>query len=854
MNMTRAFRIGLNPYPAFVAVKSKGLTTAGYARQILREDHRSSQVRHPNLLLIRDDDFIEQCIPSQHSLAHESADAVLSALPEEAAARLKQQRDQLLKRYSEELPLLPGETLESLSLAVMTAPYLVFPSGSLLVLRSSNLADVQFIMPWIRVDRRHGIPVFQGLTDQAIDPDALASSALRVVVDSLAVRSESFARFQATPFASDSENAAKLEQLGASLWDYISQIGGCVIWVAPAPWNAIGAGTITALRLFFADSSGSGQTLLANIYDSVNKLVGSVKLAEEMTVFSVYSDKLLEIQGLMAQWRDTKDKGKDLPLSNSLIDDQNWLGDGFGGLNYQLTQLKRATEQIRSSTELLDPDETLGYHSAYVMGVLFQVQCSGMIAKMRAQYASNIGQCQPEDLDVDKWSSQPGALPLINNVSSFLEATEKFQQAYIKFKDLCVGYVDSSGQLHPGRYQEVSRLVHDVWYKKVRAVTGVIPYTVSNMYNEVWWRYGAWLDVNEQFNDHADADLTISAEQSLRVHDLFNQWKSKSDADFWTALIRFQRDDPGRLGYRELIAFCVLVKSQRGYEAEKWPIYSELELILQRLGWEDPAHCHGNNPIGAAVSWISQFTKADPWIPPVPGAVEPIWWEGPASVDDDKKTPQPLCREVAAEILELFLVRQYRTFNVDYHVKPLALEKHRIESDRTVHNICCTDQYEVSFVDHFDRVIADRDRAIADYLSAFNLPHMVDTARQIHASVYSASSLMAPMPPADHPVCSAMGKPPASDAWKDGNKVWYCYSYRNSAGPSSASPEVGVPIAATSGMQLTLELDPLGEATQYLVYRKITDINGALIRDYAPIGGGKIAPGMQGPLVYRDHR
>lgn len=843
MGISRTFSIGLNALPGFVSIKTSDYTSVSYAQTLLKQAQIDDQKRYDNLLILRNAEFINNFSPLSETLKIIEAESVLSSLPTEAASRLQKQQEQLIERYLLELPFLEDEKIESLKLGVLTSPSFSFPSGTLVVTRSSNLAEIQFLIPWIRIERKHGIPVFYGL-DIEQSSEAFPRQELKCQPVNLKFSIEDFKEYQHLTLNLKLLSIAQ----NASFWDYISSIGSCVIWAAPAPWNAIGAGVITALRLFFGDDSGSGQTLVDAIYKEVAALIAEQQLNIQTAVFVDYTDKLKEIKGLIDNYCPDK------PLSNDLIHDQHWLEDGISGLPYQFDQLNRATNVIYQSKDLLDPDETLGYHSAYVMGVMFQVQVKGMIAKIQAQFASNIGNCNPPNLDVDN----PEHSIEIQDTSQFLEETRKFYEEYIKFKVLCVGYTDKNQQLQPGKYQEINKLAHDIWYNKVRAISGLIYYEVRNMYNETWWRYGTWVNVNEKpegkdaFNKNLDDDLVISDDNKKKAEDLYKNLKDKDDASFWQGLIDYEKSD-NRLSQKTLIYFCQYVKAQHGFEPQKWPIYSELFDILNNITyWEDPAN-YVNGFDQPNCSPFNQYTEW--WLTQVTNThfAEHIWWNGPGDVDDDKKTPQPLCREVAAEILELFLTKQIRTFVNNYYSRQEVLDIHRVESDRHIHNICCTDQYEISFTDHPDQVIKDRNDKLTAYLNKFNLNNMIKTAQQIHDSVYSVSSLMCPCPPDNAPSIQEKGNPPNSFYWQAGNTVFYRYSFRNDAGPSPASPESQFLIPSHStGVQLTLDLDPFNQATQFLVFRKITDAKKNVLED-RPIGGGKIKPNQTEPLSFIDY-
>ena len=511
MGILRTFAIGLNALPGFVAAKTPNYTPASYAQALLKQAQLDDQKRYDNLLTLRDAKFINDFFPLPEKLDLVEAESVLTSLPTEITSRLRHQQEELIARYQAELPRLADEEIESLTLGVLTAPSLSFSRGTLIVTRSSNLAETQFLIPWIRIDRKHGIPVFYGLNvEQSIE--AFPHQELKCEPVNLMFSIEDFKEYKHLTLNLKSPSTAT----NASFWDYISSIGSCVIWVAPPPWNAIGAGVITALKLFFGDDRGSGQTLVDTIYKEVAALIAEQQLNIQTAAFLDYTDKLTEIKGLIDNYC------RDQPLSNDLIRDQNWLGGDIRGLAYQFDQLNRATNIIFESKDLLDPDETLCYHSAYVIGVMFQVQVKGMIAKVQAQYASNIGNCNPSNLDID--NSQHSIE--IQNTSQFLEETRKFYEEYIKFKVLCVGYTDKNKQLQPGKYQEINKLAHDIWYNKVRSISGLIYYQVSNMYNETWWRYGTWVNVNEKpegkdaFNSTLDNDLAISDDNKKKAEDL----------------------------------------------------------------------------------------------------------------------------------------------------------------------------------------------------------------------------------------------------------------------------------------------------------------------------------------------
>ena len=811
MHQQKTFSVGLNALPAYISVSaSTSFSPLSYARALLKQDVIDNQSKYDNFLPLRSSTFIEGFSPLSEKLSIVDAEEALANLHIDISEKLRNQHDQLIQRYRAELPLLEGETLSSLKLGILKQNCQFAPSGTLVAIRSTNLAEAQFIIPWIRVDRKHGIPVFKGPNvEDADNSERNATSHTDL------------------PAALNSQQLLTI----TDFWGDISSIGSCVIWVAPPPWNAVGAGLITALRLLFTNDSGTAQTLVNTIYESVKTLLGEERLNRDTAAFLNYRDKLTEIKGDI----DTLCRNK--PLYNELISDKGWLGDGFGGLRYQYTELNKATNIVFQNTSLFDQNETLGYHSAYIMGIMFQVQAKELIAKIQAQFASNIGNCNPPNLDIEKLS--PAQSVIVQEPTKFLDETRKFYEDYVEFKNLCVGYYDSDNKLQPGKYQEVSKYAHDIWYKKYKSISAIFAYQKSNMYNETWWRYYTWVDVSAKTDD----GLSVSDDDKKKVEALYTKLKDKDDAGFWNGLIEYQHGND-KLDWKPLVYLCQYTKSQREYMPEHWPIFSELTDILKNIDWEnaDNYYQSNKNPLTKAEWWLKQVTQ--------PKFGDHVWWKGPANVDDDKKTPLPLCREAAAEILELFLIKQIRTHITQYGDDDLS--KNHIESDRHIHNICCTDQYEVTFTDHPDQALKDRDDKLSTYLANFNLSNMISTARQIHDSIYSTSSLMCPMPPEIAPSLQTHGKKPGSSFWLEGNTVEYVYSFRNSAGPSPSSPtgKLLIPKEST-GVLLTLESDPFEQATQFLVFRNIKNPNGQLLEEKC-LGGGKIKAGQQNKLIFND--
>jgi hypothetical protein len=315
-------------------------------------------------------------------------------------------------------PLPAGETLVSSQLTCLAAPVYDLPAGTVVYVRTTNQATVQFVLPQVTVDPATGVPSLRqdGPPPGTVLPAPSAPTAVPAAAPSPAVQA-----------------------VGDDAASIALTVAGNLAWIMPPPWGPVAAAGLTLIQLLL---NGPGSAP-----DELNQVV--MQLERIFAEQAVTNDANL-IQSL-ADWL----QGRANTLATTQVDNSLYItGTLLPELNMQAAPGKSAYSAIYDLETHLDVPGALGI---LVLGVTIYLLTLKMTVQLDASLASTA--------------------KAAGDVETFTSYTDLWLADYSDFYSAINGYTQN-GVTTPGWATRIINHVTDMENARLSQITE--PYRYNN--------------------------------------------------------------------------------------------------------------------------------------------------------------------------------------------------------------------------------------------------------------------------------------------------------------------------------------------------------------------------------------
>lgn len=299
---------------------------------------------------------------------------------------LKKQTQQLLQQLNPVYPYPEGETLDTADLRAIIEAFDEYQPGTIVYIRQTNIATIQFLLPHIVVDLETGIPKVVGLSTLPSPKD----------------------------YTQEYLNLALLVGSGSIDWTQMAlSIASTLSFAMPMPWGIFAAAGFQFFEMLF--SSLGGESDLGAVLDQLLKdFVTAVD--DVLTIHEIATDAAT-IQ-LFASWLQKKlevmkrlcDGNPDYPFNNEYILGVPGVKGFLEELQEQLTPGGNSiTTAVYNLDHLIKTDDydifepsknTIATISLYVTGISLSLMGQKMVIQLLATVESNYNElaknCQDE--------------------------------------------------------------------------------------------------------------------------------------------------------------------------------------------------------------------------------------------------------------------------------------------------------------------------------------------------------------------------------------------------------------------------------------------------------------------------
>ncbi len=471
----------LQPTPFCISVLD-GRDRLTYSRDFLRllYTNTSNQPLPPDV-----EDWISQYQLPSNNLVLGDVETLLTRYSTSTQTALNNQIQQLLERLNSLYPLPEGEKLQSAQITITTQAWENCPAGTVVYIRQTNIATIQFLLSHIVVNLKTGQPSLVGMeTLSPPQPKTLNDVAL----------------------------------LGANLksgiFDAALDISGSLVWALPHPWGAFGSAGLEVLRLLFGDSSSSISQAIEQGVQELETFLTQQKIQADAQRLKAFSDWLnLQIAAF------NKVADKDGKIDNVYILDSGLLAELRRNIDPGGDNVYTAIYDLEV---LIDDDDSLSAFGIYVLGVTLYLLGLKMILQFEALVASNY-------YDQENWDQSD-------------KYNKLWLQDYNIFEIAIDGYQDKDGNFTPGWAKKVSDKINNFYTHRIAKITDVYRWewhTIGPIYNP---HYGwTWRDTQNNDDDFQNF-VEDTTEGGCCSHTVEHKDQAETNRQNWINTVSGQLD------------------------------------------------------------------------------------------------------------------------------------------------------------------------------------------------------------------------------------------------------------------------------------------------------------------------
>lgn len=479
----------LQPTPFFVKLAEQAGDRLTYSRHYLHLLYSQKSSLTPTI-----EAWINQYQPSNLNLVLGDVETLLTRYPASIQQELREQIQNLLDQLNPLYPFPEGETLETAYVTVITQALGEFLPGTVVYVRQTNLATIQFLLRHVVVNLKTGKPSLIGLGHLPA-PHSHHLSPLD---------------FQGPP-------------LGSSFFDAALSIGGSLVWALPHPWGAFSSAGIEVLRLLFGDSSSGISEALKEGIKELESFLTEQKIqadAQRLKAFADWLDSQIADLGRLA------DRGGN--IDNIYILDNGLLDHLRNSVSPENDNIYTAIYDLEV---LIDEDDSLSASGIYVFGISLYLLALKMILQLEALVASN-------------YQNQ-------GNLDSYNLYNKLWLYDYNDFEIAINGHTDNDGKYTPGWAKKVSDKINGFYTHRLAKITDLYRASITEgdprceSIGEICYRQvggWTWKDTANKNDTDSTNFVADTTEGGCCSHDVEHKDQAETNRANWINTVSGQLD------------------------------------------------------------------------------------------------------------------------------------------------------------------------------------------------------------------------------------------------------------------------------------------------------------------------